>query len=143
MDGCDLARPGLQAQKVSTTNYLNGYEKVVLASELSNGTMYTQENSTQSSLSSNKHMDTSNSMQGTPSNGKFSHVDKEDENNEDSEDNPNGKKRKKTKSLYKGVFRCGKKFKAQIQTHGVQHYLGEFLFHSMVCGSNVSGVRPL
>ncbi|RYH20327.1 hypothetical protein EON65_23790 [archaeon] len=24
------------------------------------------------------------------------------------------------------VFRCGKKFKAQIQTHGVQHYLGLF-----------------
>lgn len=22
------------------------------------------------------------------------------------------------------VFKCGKKFKAQIQTHGVQHYLG-------------------
>jgi hypothetical protein len=24
------------------------------------------------------------------------------------------------------VFKCGKKFKAQIQTHGVQHYLGLF-----------------
>ena len=24
------------------------------------------------------------------------------------------------------VFRCGKKFKAQIQTNGVQHYLGIF-----------------
>eukprot|EP01041_Mallomonas_annulata_P000730 gene730-1404_t len=33
---------------------------------------------------------------------------------------------KKPKSKYKGVFRCGKKFKAQIQTHGVQHYLGLF-----------------
>jgi hypothetical protein len=28
------------------------------------------------------------------------------------------------KSKYKGVFRCGKKFKAQIQTNGIQHYLG-------------------
>ncbi len=24
------------------------------------------------------------------------------------------------------MFKCGKKFKAQIQTHGVQHYLGLF-----------------
>ena len=31
---------------------------------------------------------------------------------------------KKLKSKYKGVFRCGKKFKSQIQTNGVQHYLG-------------------
>ena len=30
------------------------------------------------------------------------------------------------KSKYKGVFQCGKKFKAQIQTNGVQHYLGLF-----------------
>lgn len=36
------------------------------------------------------------------------------------------KKPKKEKSLYKGVFRCGHKFKAQIQTNGVQHYLGLF-----------------
>jgi hypothetical protein len=36
------------------------------------------------------------------------------------------KKGKKEKSLYKGVFRCGHKFKAQIQTNGVQHYLGLF-----------------
>jgi hypothetical protein len=36
------------------------------------------------------------------------------------------KKAKKEKSLYKGVFRCGHKFKAQIQTNGVQHYLGLF-----------------
>jgi len=52
---------------------------------------------------------------------------------------------KRTKSAFKGgtilsslsctfthissnllVFKCGKKFKAQIQTHGVQHYLGLF-----------------
>jgi len=33
---------------------------------------------------------------------------------------------KPTKSAYKGVFRCGKKFKAQIQTNGVQNYLGLF-----------------
>jgi len=33
---------------------------------------------------------------------------------------------RKPKSKYKGVFRCGKKFKAQIQTTGVQHYLGLF-----------------
>eukprot|EP00604_Paraphysomonas_vestita_P002852 CAMPEP_0174818372 /NCGR_PEP_ID=MMETSP1107-20130205/1040_1 /TAXON_ID=36770 /ORGANISM="Paraphysomonas vestita, Strain GFlagA" /LENGTH=441 /DNA_ID=CAMNT_0016030123 /DNA_START=25 /DNA_END=1347 /DNA_ORIENTATION=- len=33
---------------------------------------------------------------------------------------------RKPKSKYKGVFRCGKKFKAQIQTNGVQHYLGLF-----------------
>jgi hypothetical protein len=26
--------------------------------------------------------------------------------------------------LFFKVFKCGKKFKAQIQTHGVQHYLG-------------------
>ena len=37
-----------------------------------------------------------------------------------------GKKKKKDKSIYKGVFRCGNKFKAQIQTNGVQHYLGLF-----------------
>lgn len=36
------------------------------------------------------------------------------------------KKQKREKSKYKGVFRCGKKFKAQIQTNGVQHYLGLF-----------------
>lgn len=34
--------------------------------------------------------------------------------------------KKKRKSKFKGVFRCGKKFKAQIQTNGVQHYLGLF-----------------
>ena len=36
------------------------------------------------------------------------------------------KKPKRQKSIYKGVFRCGNKFKAQIQTNGVQHYLGLF-----------------
>ena len=36
------------------------------------------------------------------------------------------KQKKKEKSIYKGVFRCGNKFKAQIQTNGVQHYLGLF-----------------
>jgi len=36
------------------------------------------------------------------------------------------KPKKKEKSIYKGVFRCGNKFKAQIQTNGVQHYLGLF-----------------
>jgi hypothetical protein len=36
------------------------------------------------------------------------------------------KKPRKEKSIYKGVFRCGSKFKAQIQTNGVQHYLGLF-----------------
>lgn len=35
-------------------------------------------------------------------------------------------KPKRQKSIYKGVFRCGNKFKAQIQTNGVQHYLGLF-----------------
>lgn len=30
----------------------------------------------------------------------------------------------KKKNMYKGVFKCGKKFKAQIQTNGTQHYLG-------------------
>jgi hypothetical protein len=44
-----------------------------------------------------------------------------------SDGNEQPKKRaKKEKSLYKGVFRCGHKFKAQIQTNGVQHYLGLF-----------------
>eukprot|EP01038_Epipyxis_sp_PR26KG_P016447 gene16447-22430_t len=33
---------------------------------------------------------------------------------------------RKQKSKFKGVFRCGKKFKAQIQMKGVQHYLGLF-----------------
>ncbi len=42
------------------------------------------------------------------------------------EDGPVTKKQKKEKSQYKGVFKCGKKFKAQIQTNGVQHYLGLF-----------------
>ncbi|KAJ1419881.1 hypothetical protein B484DRAFT_433657 [Ochromonadaceae sp. CCMP2298] len=32
--------------------------------------------------------------------------------------------RGKLKSQYKGVFKCGTKFKAQIQTNRVQHYLG-------------------
>jgi len=40
----------------------------------------------------------------------------------DESDRPTGKR--KLKSTFKGVFKCGKKFKAQIQTHGVQHYLG-------------------
>jgi len=39
---------------------------------------------------------------------------------------PNGEDHVKEKSVYKGVFRCGKKFKAQIQTNRVQHYLGLF-----------------
>ena len=44
------------------------------------------------------------------------------------EDTPDQKdlKPKRQKSIYKGVFRCGNKFKAQIQTNGVQHYLGLF-----------------
>ena len=40
--------------------------------------------------------------------------------------NQKEKKPKRQKSIYKGVFRCGNKFKAQIQTNGVQHYLGLF-----------------
>lgn len=39
---------------------------------------------------------------------------------------PIEQKPKRQKSIYKGVFRCGNKFKAQIQTNGVQHYLGLF-----------------
>lgn len=44
----------------------------------------------------------------------------------DSVNDPKEKKPKRQKSIYKGVFRCGNKFKAQIQTNGVQHYLGLF-----------------
>jgi len=40
--------------------------------------------------------------------------------------NSTSSEQKRQKSLYKGVFRCGKKFKAQIQTNGVQNYLGLF-----------------
>ena len=50
-----------------------------------------------------------------------SHVGKRCDDNVDSEE-----PKKRQKSIYKGVFRCGNKFKAQIQTNGVQHYLGLF-----------------
>jgi hypothetical protein len=66
----------------------------------------------------------------------------DDDEGEDEEDGPSSPKAKKKKTTrYKGglffllllfllslglVFKCGKKWKAQIQAHGVQHYLGLF-----------------
>lgn len=41
-------------------------------------------------------------------------------NHSDSSNNINVKR----KNQFKGVFKCGKKFKAQIQANGIQHYLG-------------------